>query len=101
MEPGSFNSDALATTALSWLNLAFSPGAVAVPGELGAGLRGMGWLGSLPLRGAAFGLGCSGHPGKRLGGWQRAACDAERTWDASPEFSLARGPDLRVAFCCR
>jgi hypothetical protein len=39
--------------------------------------------------------------GRALGVWMRAACDAERTWDASPEFSLARGPDLRVAFCCR
>jgi hypothetical protein len=39
--------------------------------------------------------------GGALGLWAWAACDAERTWDASPEFSLARGPDLRVAFCCR
>ena len=29
--------------------------------------------------------------GAGLGVWARAACDAERTWDASPEFSLARG----------
>jgi len=39
-------------------------GAVALPGEFGAGLRAGGWLGSLPLCGAAGGLGWSGHRGR-------------------------------------
>ena len=54
--------------------LAFSPGAVAVPGEFGAGLRVVGWCGSLPLRGAAGGLGCSAHRGRAGPGSMDAGC---------------------------
>jgi hypothetical protein len=74
-----------------------------VPGEFWCGVAGCGLVrvAAALWRGQAVWVVLVISGGRGLGVWARAACDAERTWDASPEFSLARGPDLRVAFCCR
>ena len=82
--------------------LSLFAGAVALPGEFGAVVRVAVWRGSLPLGGAQAVWAVVVIVGGR--GWEDE-CGLPVTPSArgmkARKFSLARGPDLRVASCCR